>query len=210
MARQIPLIPEARVDLLLIADMIEQGARVLDVGCGDGALLRHLRLQRGVEGRGVDMSWANVNTCVAGGLSVVQGNADHDLETYPDQAFDVVILSQTLQATANPRDVLTHMLRIGKRAIVSFPNFAHWRIRWQILAWGRMPVTETIGYRWYDTPNIHLCTIRDFVELAGEVGARIERALPLDRLGRPFRETLPVSIANIMAPQALFVLTKTS
>lgn len=183
---------------------------MLDVGCGDGALLRHLRLQRGVEGRGVDMSWANVNTCVAGGLSVVQGNADHDLETYPDQAFDVVILSQTLQATANPRDVLTHMLRIGKRAIVSFPNFAHWRIRWQILAWGRMPVTETIGYRWYDTPNIHLCTIRDFVELAGEVGARIERALPLDRLGRPFRETLPVSIANIMAPQALFVLTKTS
>jgi len=210
MARQIPLIPEARVDLLLIADMIEQGARVLDVGCGDGAWLRHLRLQRGVEGRGVDMSWANVNTCVAGGLSVVQGNADHDLGTYPDQAFDVVILSQTLQATANPRDVLTHMLRIGKRAIVSFPNFAHWRIRWQILAWGRMPVTETIGYRWYDTPNIHLCTIRDFVELAGEVGARIERALPLDRLGRPFRETLPVSIANIMAPQALFVLTKTS
>ena len=210
MARQIPLIPEARVDLLLIADMIEQGARVLDVGCGDGALLRHLRLQRGVEGRGVDMSWANVSTCVAGGLSVVQGNADHDLGTYPDQAFDVVILSQTLQATANPRDVLTHMLRIGKRAIVSFPNFAHWRIRWQILAWGRMPVTETIGYRWYDTPNIHLCTIRDFVELAGEVGARIERALPLDRLGRPFRETLPVSIANIMAPQALFVLTKTS
>ena len=208
MARQIPLIPEARVDLLLIADMIEQGARVLDVGCGDGALLRHLRLQRGVEGRGVDMSWANVSTCVAGGLSVVQGNADHDLETYPDQAFDVVILSQTLQATANPRDVLTHMLRIGKRAIVSFPNFAHWRIRWQILAWGRMPVTETIGYRWYDTPNIHLCTIRDFVELAGEVGAHIERALPLDRLGRPFRETLPVSVANILAPQALFVLAR--
>lgn len=208
MAGQIPQIPEARVDLVLIADMVEQGARVLDVGCGDGALLRLLRVQRGVEGRGVDMSWSNVSTCVAGGLSVVQGDADHDLETYPDQAFDVVILSQTLQATANPRDVLTHMLRIGRRAIVSFPNFAHWRIRWQILAWGRMPVTETIGYRWYDTPNIHLCTIRDFVELSAEVGARIERALPLDRLGRPFRESLPVSIANILAPQALFVLSR--
>lgn len=208
MAGQIPLIPEARVDLLLIAEMIEQGARVLDVGCGDGALLRQLLTQRGVDGRGVDMSWANVNTCVAGGLSVVQGDADHDLDTYPDQAFDVVILSQTLQATANPRDVLNNMLRIGKRAIVSFPNFAHWRIRWQILAWGRMPVTDTIGYRWYDTPNIHLCTIRDFVELAGEVGAKVERALPLDRFGRPFRESLPVALANLLAPQALFVLSK--
>ena len=208
MAGQVPLIPEARVDLLLIADMIDQGARVLDVGCGDGELLRLLLMQRGVEGRGVDMSWANVNACVAGGLSVVQGNADHDLATYPDAAFDVVILSQTLQATTNPRDVLTHMLRIGKRAIVSFPNFAHWRIRWQIVAWGRMPVTETIGFRWYDTPNIHMCTIRDFVELTREVGASIERALPLDRHGRPFRETLPVSVANLLAPQALFVLSK--
>lgn len=208
MASQIPLIPESRVDLLLISQMIGQGARVLDVGCGDGALLRLLRMQRGVDGRGIDMSWSNVNTCVAGGLSVVQGDADHDLSTYPDQAFDWVILSQTLQATANPRDVLTDMLRIGKRAVVSFPNFAHWRIRWQIVVWGRMPVTETLGFRWYDTPNIHLCTIRDFVELAREVGATIERALPLDRLGQPFRESLPVSIANIVAPQALFVLSK--
>jgi methionine biosynthesis protein MetW len=100
------------------------------------------------------------------------------------------------------------LLRIGKRAIISFPNFAHWRIRWQILAWGRMPVTRTIGYRWYDTPNIHLCTIRDFAELAADVEASIERAIPLDRDGRPFRESLPIGVSNLVAPQALFVLTR--
>lgn len=208
MAVPVPNLPEARVDLLLIAEMVAHGSRVLDVGCGDGGLLRLLRDQRGVDGRGIDVARENVNACVAQGLSVIQGDADHDLETYPDDAFDVVILSQTIQATNHPKNVLTQLLRLGRRAIVSFPNFAHWRIRWQILAWGRMPVTRTIGYRWYDTPNIHLCTIRDFAELAHEVGARIERAIPLGRDGQPLRESLPVGISNLLAPQALFVLTR--
>lgn len=203
-----PNLPESRVDLLLIADMVPERARVLDVGCGDGALLDLLREEKSVDGRGIDVSRENVNACVARGLSVIQGDADSDLAGYPDGAFDVVILSQTIQATRRPRAVLEHLLRIGQRAVVSFPNFAHWRIRWQILMWGRMPVTETIGYTWYDTPNIHLCTIKDFAELVETVGARVERALPLDRDGRPMHENLPFTVSNLMAPQALFVLRR--
>ena len=145
--------------------MVETGARVLDVGCGDGELLRLLAETRGVDARGIEISQQGVNDCVAKGLSVVQGDADIDLADYPDDGFDYVILSQTLQATRNPRKVLEQMLRIGKRAIVSFPNFGHWRIRWQLGLRGRMPMTENLSYAWYETPNIHFCTIRDFVAL---------------------------------------------
>ena len=138
---------------------------MLDVGCGDGELLRLLAETTDVDARGVEISQQGVNDCVARGLSVVQGDADVDLADYPDDGFDYVILSQTLQATRNPRQVLEQMLRIGKRAIVSFPNFGHWRIRWQLGLRGRMPVTENLSYAWYETPNIHLCSIRDFVTL---------------------------------------------
>jgi methionine biosynthesis protein MetW len=208
MRRNVPYLPESRIDLLLIAEMVGRGERVLDVGCGDGALLKVLREERDVDGRGIDVSRDNVNACVAHGLSVIQGDADLDLDTYPDGAFDVVILSQTIQATRRPKVVLEQLLRIGRRAIVSFPNFGHWRVRWQILASGRMPVTRTIDYAWYDSPNIHLCTIRDFAALADELGATVERALPLGREGRPLRERLPLAVANFVAPQALFVLSK--
>src|SRR5713101_7126209 len=143
----------ARVDLLLVADMVEQGAKVLDVGCGDGELLRLLGEARGVDGRGIELSREGVNECVAKGLAVIQGDADTDLADYPDDAFDYVILSQTLQATRHPRAVLEHMLRIGRRAIISFPNFGHWRIRLQILLGGRMPRTDNLPDTWWDTPN---------------------------------------------------------
>ncbi len=142
MSQARPLAPH-RVDLLRVAELVEPGSRVLDVGCGDGQLLRLLAEERGADGRGIELSQQGVNDCVAKGLSVIQGDADADLADYPDDAFDYVILSQTLQATRQPRVVLEHMLRIGRRAIVSVPNFGHWKVRAQLAVLGRMPVTES-------------------------------------------------------------------
>src|SRR5438270_14055287 len=155
----------SRVDLVLIADMVAPGARVLDVGCGDGELLRLLAETRGVDGRGIELSREGVNEGVAKGLAVIQGDADTDLADYPDDAFDYVILSQTLQATRQPRVVLEHMLRIGRHASVSFPNFGHWGIRMQVFFRGRMPRTDNLPYACYDSPNIHFRTIKDFRQL---------------------------------------------
>ncbi len=200
----------ARLDLAVIADMVAPGARVLDVGCGDGALLQLLAQKKGVDGRGVELSQRGVNECVAKGLSVIQGDADTDLVDYPDDGFDYVILSQTLQATRRPRDALANMLRIGRRAIVSFPNFGHWRVRAQLAFGGRMPVTGHLAYHWHDTPNIHLCTIRDFVELVDELGARIERGVALNRAGAPIRVNAPWRIWNLLGEQAVFLLERSS
>ncbi|HET7211428.1 MAG TPA: methionine biosynthesis protein MetW, partial [Methyloceanibacter sp.] len=174
----------SRVDLLLIAEMVTPGARVLDIGCGDGTLLRLLAEKRDVDGRGIELSQAGVNSCVAQGLSVIQGDADTDLVHYPDLAFDFAILSQTIQATYSPRHVLEQLLRIGKRAVVSFPNFGHWQVRAQLLFGGQMPQTDNLPDRWYDTPNIHLCTIKDFLGLCKDVGARVERTVALNAYGR--------------------------
>ena len=198
----------ARVDLVLIADMVEKGARVLDVGCGDGQLLRLLAQQRGVDGRGIELSQRGVNDCVAKGLSVIQGDADTDLAAYPDDAFDYVVLSQTLQATRRPKAVLEDMLRIGRKAIVSFPNFGHWRIRAQIAFKVRMPVTKNLAWSWYDMLHIHLCTICDFVAMAGEVDARIERAVALEAGGKPIGFNAPWAFWNLFGEQAVFLLSR--
>ncbi len=197
----------ARLDLLLVADMVEPDSRVLDLGCGDGALLTLLSETRGVDGRGLELSQKGVNDCVAKGLSVIQGDADTDLYAYPDDAFDYVILSQTLQAVRRPKDVLENMLRIGRRAIVSFPNFAHWQIRWELASRGRMPVTEHLPCSWYETPNIHFCSIRDFMDTANEIGATIEQAVVLDRKGRPLRDRAPW-VWNALGQQAVFMLKR--
>lgn len=196
-----------RVDLLLIADMIEPGARVLDVGCGDGALLEHLARTKQVDGRGIELSQAAVKACVNRGLSVIQGDADQDLHDYPTQAFNYIVLSQTLQATHNPKDVLEHMVRIGRSAIVSFPNFGYWRVRWQLMAGGRMPRTDTLAEAWHQTPNIHLCTIRDFLALCHELGISIDQQIFIDRSGKPGRIHAS-RLANLFADLSLFRLAQ--
>src|SRR5262245_12016945 len=173
-----------RVDLQNIADMVAAKSRVLDIGCGDGTLLDYLVHFKEVDGRGMEISQAGVNACVGIGLSVIQGNADTDLADYPSGAFDYAILSQTLQATSDPKGVLSQLVRIAKRAIVSFPNFGHWRVRWHLLTQGTMPVTRSLPERWYETPNIHLCTIRDFLRFCAEGGIAIEQAIAIDRPGR--------------------------
>jgi len=197
-----------RVDLQLIAEMVEPQSRVLDVGCGDGILLQHLWKTKGVDGRGIEISQAGVNACVRNGLSVIQGDADTDLKNYPSDAFDYVILSQTLQATHNPRTVLDHMARIGKRSIVSFPNFGYWRVRFSLFFGGRMPMTENLPSAWYETPNIHFCTIRDFVILGREMNLQVERGLALNGDGRPLRLDPAGATANLLAEQAVFLLRR--
>lgn len=196
---------DIRVDLQLIADMIDPNSRVLDVGCGEGELLEYLATFKEVDGRGIELSTEGVNACVAHGLSVIQGDADTDLAAYPDGAFDYVVLSQTLQAMHNPKWVLEHMLRIGKHAVVSFPNFAHWKARVHLAIRGRMPVSDQLPHKWYDTPNIHLCTIKDFYNLCRESHIEVERAIALDSAGLQRRAG---AFSNLLGEQAVFLLRK--
>jgi methionine biosynthesis protein MetW len=196
-----------RIDLQIIADMIEFGTRVLDVGCGSGTLLDYLAQFKQVDGRGIELSTEGVNACVSNGLSVIQGDANVDLKGYPDQSFDYVVLSQTLQAMDAPKDVLAQLLRIGRHAIISFPNFAHWRVRTHLVFRGRMPVSETLPHQWYETPNIHFCTIKDFTVLCKEMGITVERAISLDHRGSAFhRIDMAPFLSNLLGEQAVFLL----
>ena len=197
-----------RVDLLLIADMVETGSRVIDIGCENGTLLSYLADFKQVDARGLELRMEGVRACVSQGLSVIQGNADRDLKDYPDDAFDYAILSQTLQATHRPRLVLEQLLRIGRHVIVSFPNFGHWRARLDLTLRGRMPQNENLPVPWYETPNIHFCTIRDFVDLCGDIGAAIERSMVLDENGTRVRFDSHSRLANLFGNQAVFMLSR--
>ncbi|HLW26107.1 MAG TPA: methionine biosynthesis protein MetW [Kiloniellales bacterium] len=197
----------ARSDLRLIADLIEPGSRVLDIGCGEGILLEYLVREKAVVGRGMELSQEGVNASVARGLSVVQGDADTALSYYPDQAFDVVVLSKTLQATRDPRAVLRQLVRIGNNAIVSFPNFGYWRIRLELLLRGRMPMTPSLPAPWYETENIHLCTLRDFVALCEQEQIRVERAFTVRDDGSP-RPISSLGLANLFGHDGVFLLRR--
>ncbi|WP_150494980.1 methionine biosynthesis protein MetW [Roseibium aquae] len=198
-----------RGDHKVIASLVPDGARVLDIGSADGALLRLLTRIHDVDGRGIELSQDGVNRCVADGLSVIQGDADTDLVDYPDRAFDVVILSQTLQATRDPKGVMRELLRIGDQVIVSIPNFAFWRNRVQLLVRGRMPVTKYLPYEWYDTPNIHFCSLTDFAAMSKDLGAAIEKTVALSATGRRIPVPAPLGAWNFLAEQAVFLLRRT-
>lgn len=193
-----------RPDLQLIADLIEPGTRVLDIGCATGELLTYLVAEKEVDGRGIELSQAGVNACVAKGLSVIQGDADNDLQEYPDDSFDYVVLSRTLQAVHHPRQVLLELLRIGKKAIVTIPNFGQWHVRMNLLLRGRMPVTKALNKSWYDTENIHFCTILDLFDLIEAENINILDFVPHKKSGQ--RLGMRRGRANLFADQALFLL----
>jgi methionine biosynthesis protein MetW len=197
-----------RVDLALIAGMIAPKARVLDIGCSDGTLIEHLFRAKQCDARGLDLDMGAVTQAVTRGLPVMQGDADTDLTAYPDNAFDYVVLSRTLQAVEKPREVLRQMLRIGTHAIVSFPNFGHWTLRLQLLLNGRMPMTSTWNRPWYETPNIHPCSICDFFALCETDGYKVEEWLAADEGGArtPWRKSQ--MLANLFGEQGLFLLRK--
>jgi methionine biosynthesis protein MetW len=192
-----------RPDLAVIAANVAPGSRVLDIGCGDGELMAALRDEKQVDARGLELDSGDVAGAVARGLSVVQGDADTDLADYPDDSFDYAILSQTLQTTRAPDVVLEHLLRIGRHAFVSFPNFAHWRVRASLLWGGRMPVTRLLPVAWYATPNIHHVTVDDFRSLLNERGIIVEGAWFLSGDQRT-----SATMANLLAEHAVFLLRR--
>jgi len=197
-----------REDFREILRLVRPGSRVLDIGCGEGALLELLSREKKVDGRGLEISQEGVAACLSRGLAVVQGDADRDLADYPTRAFDYAVLSQTLQAVREPRRVLEELLRIGERAVVSFPNFGHWRVRLALLSSGRMPVTGSLPTPWWATPNIHLCTLRDFTDLCAELGVRIESCAAL-ATGTPARTIEPGrALENWRAEHAIFLLSR--
>ena len=206
-----------RIDQEVIADLVDAGARVLDLGCGDGLLLEYLIKHKNVRGFGVEISHEGVHACIARGLPVYQGDIDQGLSDHHDDAFDYVILSHTLQAIHKPKFVIQEMLRVGKKTIVSFPNFGHWQIRTGLALGGRMPRTQLLPHRWHSTPNIHMCTILDFQEMCTDMDVVILRQISLaagghlpkgavkSRLSRWF---LPAAGANLLAPMAVFLLER--
>ncbi|WP_085340408.1 methionine biosynthesis protein MetW [Aquidulcibacter paucihalophilus] len=197
-----------RADHEIILNAVPQGARVLDVGCGDGVLLQRLKHERNAIVRGMELSQAGVNACVAKGLSVVQGDADLDLALYPDDSFDIVVLSRTIQATRKPEMVLKQMHRIGAKAVVSLPNFGFWQVRLSLLLRGRMPVTEGLPDSWHETENLHLCTLLDFDDLAKQSGFDLESVtrIAAGRASAPSRATS--NLLNWLSEEAVFVLKR--
>ena len=197
---------DLRPDLKAIAGLIEPNVRLLDLGCDDGALLAWLATHKGVDGRGVEMDAKRVQAAIARGVPVIHADIESELSAYADQSYDVVVLSQTLQAMDDPKRVLAELMRIGKKVIVSIPNFGHWKVRLDLLLRGQMPVNKTLNHSWYETPNIHFCTLRDFVALCDAMEVTIEERLCVDHRGVPSRFSGASIWANLLGEQGVFVL----
>jgi len=197
-----------RPDLQAIADMVDNGSSLLDIGCGEGELLSWLLEHKKVSGRGIELSQSGVNRSIARGLSVIQGDADTDLQYYPDQAYDYAVLGQTIQTLRQPQEVLKQLVRIARHAIVSVPNFGHWKNRLYLTLMGKMPVTKTLSYQWYDTPNIHFCTITDFVNLCEELHFVIEKRLYVTNQGVPNYFNNKGLLANVLGEQGIFMIRR--
>lgn len=194
-----------RPDLDIVAEMTGSGVRVLDLGCGDGALLEHLIRRQGCKGHGVEIDAEKFHACIARGVPVSQSDLEEELPRLEQSSFDCAVLSLTLQATRHPDRVLEGMRRVAPRRIVSLPNFGHWRLRLELALRGRMPITRILPYTWYESPNIHLCTLADFEELVATTGMRIARRVLLDELGRPSRGTSWLR-PNLLAVGAVYLL----
>jgi methionine biosynthesis protein MetW len=195
-----------RFDLYLIASWIEPGARVLDLGCGEGSLLKHLIQHKKVIGSGIEQNESRAAKCIEKGLTVLQGDINEEVEDYPDNSFDYVILSQTLQQVYAPDDLIRSMLRIGKKGIVSFPNFSHWRVRLQLLTTGHAPVTRQLPYQWYDTPNIRVLTLKDFRKFAREVGYRILKEIAIETQTPNRQGNIIRVMPNVRATYGIFLI----
>ncbi len=197
-----------RYDLKIIEDWIKPGSKVLGLGCGDGELLYALKNDKGVEERGIEKSGENAAICISKGLSVIQGDMIEEIEDYPDDAFDYVILSQTLQEVFEPYELMVSMLRIGKRVIVSFPNFGYWRIRMQLLLSGQAPVTEHLPYSWYSTPNIRVLTINDFRKFSNEVGFKIHKEMNINTHNHDMQGKTINFFPNFRATYGVYMIKK--
>ena len=196
--------PEFKV----ISDLINRNSHVLDVGCGDGILMEFLQEEKKVNIRGIEISKTKVQNCIAKGLTIIEGNAEKDLKQFPDNSFDYVVLSQTLQAFFNPEKVINELLRIGKQAIVTIPNFGYWKIRLHLLLKGTMPVTRTLPDEWYNTPNIHLCTIKDFVYFSKSKNFRLSKSIALKNNQPSYIKNYNLNFKNLSSNLGIFLIER--
>ena len=196
-----------KIEFKIIADLLPENSRVLDVGCGDGTLMNHLSKEKNIDVRGLELNEENVAACISKGLSVIEGNAETELGQFPNKSFDYVVLSQTLQAFYNPVTVLDHLLRIGKASIVSIPNFGYWKVRANLLFRGKMPETKSLPYKWYDTPNLHMCSIHDFYELCNSKNINTKKIVGINNNKTSMVKKSNIILKNFFSEVGIFLIS---